>query len=91
MTGSVSSHLFTFDAIAQSYSQVQPQIELLEQSPFVSSVTVSSAKAFQSSSVISESVTPVAEVESTGVSFTMSVVFTPELFTHQQLRSYGTD
>jgi len=89
MTGSSTSLTFTFDAIAQDYSQIAPQVASFRESPFVTSINISAVQAFQSSTVISETSAVTDAQDRTGVSFKMTVQFSPDVFIHQQLRSYA--
>ncbi len=82
MTGSVSTRLFTFDAVAQSYDQIAPQVALLEASPYVSAVEVSGAELFRPESIISETENTTATTE--GVQFKLSVQFTADAFFHRE-------
>lgn len=89
MTGSASSGTFTFDAVAQSYDQIAPQVAVLRHSPLVSDISVSSIQLFQPSTVISSSTTTTGASE--GVSFKLTVQFTSDTFIHSRLQSYVQD
>ncbi|MFH1426238.1 MAG: hypothetical protein ABIG66_02280 [Candidatus Kerfeldbacteria bacterium] len=96
MTGSATTGLFTFKAIATDYSQIESQLNTLRNSPYVTSVFSSSASQFLASNIEQSAETTPEETateqapetkEKVYVTFSLSIQFDPSLFSHP--RSYG--
>lgn len=80
MSGSANTGQFSFNAIARSYSDLDAQVRVMRQSPYVKAVQVTSAAATQET--VSEGEEESAEDEETipTVSFILTVEFDPALF-----------
>lgn len=101
MAGNATTGNFTLDVVALNYQQVEPQVSIFENSPYVESVTASSATTQTSSATRSTtstqttqsrtsagttgSTTGLGEPLESNVTFTMTVQFDSSLF-HRSLQ-----